>query len=480
MIAEIIVDSFAGGGGASIGIERATGWHVDIAINHDPGALALHERNHPHTRHLCESIHALDPVAVCDGRPVGLLWASPDCTHFSKAKGGKPRKKEIRGLAWVVVRWAAAVRPRVICLENVEEFQDWGPLTRSMRPCKLRKGATFQLWKSQLEALGYTVEYRVLRACDYGAPTSRKRLFLIARRDGEPIVWPEPTHGPGCPLPWRTAAECIDWSIPCPSIFERKRPLADKTLRRVARGLQRFVIDSADPFIVPIDNQTSGAVAHSIHEPLRTVTQENRFALVSPTLVQTGYGEREGQAPRAPGINKPLGTVVSGGGKHALVSAFLAKHYGGVTGHGVEQPIGTITGVDHHSVVTARLEGAAEIAAPHAEAVRAFMIKYYGVGTGSGLNDPMHTVTAKDRMALVTVMVQGTPYQIVDIGLRMLEPRELARAQGFPDSYVLFGTKKRQVSVIGNSVPPDVAEAIVRANYRPALAYQSELELASA
>ena len=260
---EIIVDNFAGGGGASLGIEQALGRSPDIAVNHDPEAVAMHAANHPTTQHLCGDVWEYDPVAVCGGRPVGLLWASPDCKHFSKAKGGKPVQKKIRGLAWVVVRWAKTVRPRVIFLENVEEFQTWGPLTEAGMPDPAKKGLTFQRWMRELRACGYVVEMKQLRACAYGAPTTRKRLFVIARCDGQPIVWPEPTHGAGR-IPYRTAAECIDWSIPIPSIFERARPLAENTMRRIARGIRRFVLEAERPFLV----------GH-----------------VAPTLIQTGYGE---------------------------------------------------------------------------------------------------------------------------------------------------------------------------------------------
>ncbi len=504
---ELIIDSFAGGGGASTGIEQALGRPVDIAINHNAEALAMHQANHPGTRHLCEDIWAVDPKVATGGRPVALLWASPDCKHFSKAKGGKPVDKNIRGLAWVVIRWAAAVRPRVIMLENVEEFKTWGPVVNS-QPCPMNKGHTFRRWIQRLQELGYRVEHRELRACDYGAPTIRKRLYLIARCDGLPIVWPAPTHGKHL-IPYRTAADCIDWSIPCPSIFERKRPLADATLRRIAKGIQRYVIEACAPFIV-------------------TNTTGHPGALVSPTLIQVGYGEREGQSPRVPGLHKPLGTVVNGQ-KHALVTAFLAKHYTGVVGSDLFDPVGTVTAVDHHSLVSANLihmghgeqsadgarrwsHGIRDVADPlntitasgataglvtshiiklrgdnvgsaaseplhtisaggqHHGEVRAFLIKYYGnERDGVSLNHPMHTVTAKDRIGLVTI--EGQDYQIADIGLRMLTPRELFKAQGFPDSYLIDLdyngkplTKTAQVRLCGNSVCPPVAQALVEAN----------------
>jgi DNA (cytosine-5)-methyltransferase 1 len=593
---ELIVDNFAGGGGASTGIEAALGRAVDIAINHNAAAIAMHEVNHPHTRHFCESVWDIDPVKVCAGRPVGLAWFSPDCKHFSKAKGGKPVEKSIRGLAWIAVRWAKKVRPRVIILENVEEFQTWGPLTAENKPCPIRKGQTFRHWKQQLQRLGYTVEHRELRACDYGAPTIRKRLFVIARCDGESIIWPEPTHGDpksqavtsGRLKPWRTAAECIDWSIPCPSIFERSRPLADATLRRIAKGIMRYVVESADPFIVtyygskgpdfrgqqlrdPLKTQTTenrhavvtpflAPLTHhgsdrtaSLLEPSRTVTGAHRgeMVIVSPTLIQTGYGERQGQAPRVPGLDKPLGTVVAGGCKHGLVSAFLAKHYGGVVGTEVDKPSGTVTTSDHHSLVTAhmvrhfgesvgsspaapagtitagglgktglvtanlvrnfgkslgavaaapfctitgkskdslvtshlvKLRGTCKDGQPvtkpmhtvtsggtHIGEVRAFLLKYYGSDQDPQMREPMHTVTTKDRFGLV--MVKGEGYQIIDIGMRMLSPRELFRAQGFTDDYIIDRdangkpiSKTEQVAKCGNSVCPPIAEAIVRAN----------------
>jgi len=477
---ELVLDLFAGGGGASTGIEQAIGRHVDVAINHDPEAVSLHQANHPQTLHLVSDVFEVDPVAVADGRPIGLLWASPDCTFHSKARGGKPfrdRKgaNKRRALAGVVVRWARAVRPRVICLENVEEFQQWGPLDADGKPCPRRAGDSFRRWVSQLRNAGYEVDWRELRACDYGAPTIRKRLYLIARCDGLPIAWPTPTHGAPDSLPvrgrklkpWRTAAECIDWSLPCPSIFERKRPLAEATCRRIAAGIMRYVVNAADPFIVPITHTTAGDRAHSINDPLRTVTtaKGGEFTLVAPTLIQTGYGEREGQAPRAPGLDKPLGTVVAGGQKHALVAAFLAKHYTGVVGSDLRESIGTITAVDHHSLVTAELGG------DHRAEVRAFLCAYYGSDRdGQAMRDPMRTIPTHDRFGLVTV--EGRQYEITDIGLRMLQPRELYRAQGFPDSFAIDKgadgrtlAKTAQVRMCGNSVSPPVARALVAANF---------------
>lgn len=405
---ELIIDSFAGGGGASTGIELALGRSPDVAINHSPEAVAMHALNHPQTRHYCEDVWQVDPREATRGQPVGLAWFSPDCTHFSKAKGGKPRSKKIRALAWVVYHWAKAVRPRVIMLENVEEFADWGPLLDDGKPCPLRRGMTFRRWWRQLQNLGYDVDARELRACDYGAPTSRKRLFIIARCDGQPIRWPEPTHGPGL-LPYRTAAECIDWSLPCPSIFNRPRPLADATLRRVAAGVMRYVVNARQPFLVmTIDHQSSGA----------------------------GGG--------LAGVDEPLTTITSKA-RHCLVSAFLAKHYGGVVGQDMHRPIGTVTAVDHHSLVSA------------------FLVAYYGnEREGISLREPMRTVVGKDRFGLVKV--HGEPHYIADIGMRMLQPPELFRAQGFPPSTQLLGSKTDQVRLAGNSVCPALAQALVRAN----------------
>lgn len=532
----LVIDNFAGGGGASTGIELGLGRPVDIAVNHDPEAVAMHDINHPHTRHFCESVWEVDPRVVVDGRPVDLCWFSPDCKHFSKAKGGAPVKKEIRGLAWVAIRYAATVKPKVIMLENVEEFVTWGPLATDGRPCPKNKGRTFSSFVNALRRLGYQVDWRELRACDYGAPTIRRRLFLIARCDGQPIVWPEPTHGDPASeavkakrlKPWRTAAEIIDWSLPCPSIFDRKKPLAEATMRRIARGIQRYVLNSADPFLVKVNHGYDYFRGQPLDEPLQTVTSKlgtgvvvptlaplitecanasskgkvwrpdnplrticaevkgGHFALVAPTLVQVGYGERKGQAPRVPGLKKPLGTCVAGGKKHALVAAFLAKHYGGnYTGPGssLESPLPTATTVDHNALVTSHLvklrnncigQHAREpihtlTTGGHMGEVRAFLLKYYETAVGQPLTDPLHTVTTKHRMGLV--MVKGEPYQIVDIGMRMLEPHELFAAQGFPADYIHDRTaggkklsKAAQVRMCGNSVCPPVAAALVRAN----------------
>lgn len=464
---EIAVDNFAGGGGASLGIRWAIGRDPDIAINHDPEAIAMHTANHPSTQHLCEDVWAVDPVEVCGGRRVGLAWFSPDCTHHSKAKGGKPRSKKLRALAWVVVRWARAVKPRVIILENVEEFADWGPLDNEGQPVAAKRGLTFRIWLGKLKAAGYDVEMRELRACDFGAPTTRKRLFIIARCDGRPIVWPDATHGPRRPLPYRTAAECIDWSLPCPSIFGRKKELAEKTLARIARGIMKYVVDSPEPFVIPLTH-AGDLRTHSIREPFRTITAANRgeLALITPTLIQTGYGERVGQSPRSLDIREPLGTVVAGGAKHALVACFLARHYGGHenSGGSLAHPMSTITTKDHHALVTAQL------APPRTDTVRAFLTKFYGTNVGQQVQLPLGTITAGGQK-FGLVYVAGEPHEISDIGMRMLAPRELFRAQGFDDSYLIDPvfkgkplTKTAQIHMGGNSVSPVMSRALVSSN----------------
>ncbi|ATM79365.1 DNA cytosine methyltransferase [Serratia fonticola] len=627
---ELIVDNFAGGGGASTGIEMAIGRSVDIAINHDENAIAMHETNHPETLHYCESVFDIDPVAATAGQPVGLAWFSPDCRHFSKAKGGAPVKKEIRGLAWIVIRWALTKRPRVMMLENVEEFKTWGPLitepSKPNLPKKLmaefmgpvypersypdpaRAKETFDAFVGMLTTgipanhpavaecceilglkadsdevsrlvagLGYVVDHRELRACDYGAPTIRNRFFMVMRCDGQPVEWPVVSHGDPKKLevqsgklkPWRTAAECIDWSIPCPSIFERKRPLAENTMRRIARGIQRFVIDNPMPFIVKC-NHTSTKTNYdcfrgqSLAEPLQTITKTHGYALVSPHItkfrtgatgqecdeplstITAGSSERPGGNGHAMGMveakltpliarigqtgfggdrlaydaNKPLTTVTTkaehlvvapiiarqfgnsvghgvdepngtitagGGGKSQLVATFLAKHFGGnYTGPGADlaEPAHTVTTVDHHALVTSNLikmrgtNIGQEVTAPlqtvtaggnHFGEVRAFLLKYYGTNIGHPADDPLQTVTTKHRFGLVTV--EGVDYQIIDIGMRMLQPHELYAAQGFPSWYIIDRdyrgkkyAKDKQVARCGNAVPPPFAEALVRAN----------------
>lgn len=545
---EIVVDNFAGGGGASTGIEMALGRSPEIAINHDPDAISMHTVNHPDTEHYCESVWDIVPRDVVAGRPVGLVWLSPDCKHFSKAKGSTPVSKKIRGLAWVTLRWAATVRPRVIMLENVEEFQTWGPLLidseGNARPDPAKKGRTFNSFINALRRQGYKVEWRELRACDYGTPTIRKRLFLIARRDGAPIVWPKPTHGDpasaevkaGKLLPWRTAADIIDWSIPCPSIFltkeeakaqglNVKRPLAEATMRRIAKGVERFVIDAAEPFIVKCNHTSNRTVydafrGQGLHEPLQTVTAAPGFALVQPQLapfitehanashqrnmpadeplrticaevkgghfalvapvIARQFGNSVGQS-----VEDPLGTVMAKADKSQLVTAFLAKHYTGVVGAELTQPLPTVTTVDHNSLVTShlvKLRGTCQDGQPvtepmptvtagglHIGEVRAFLLKYYGTDSTIPCSEPLHTVTTRDRFGLVTV--RGEDYQIVDIGMRMLEPHELFAAQGFPADYVIDHdatgkkfTKTAQVARCGNAVCPPLAAALVRAN----------------
>jgi len=621
---EIIVDNFAGGGGASTGIELAIGRSVDIAINHDENAIAMHKTNHPDTLHYCESVFDVDPVAATGGNPVGLAWFSPDCRHFSKAKGAKPVKKEIRGLAWIVLRWALAKRPRVMMLENVEEFKTWGPLIDipskpdlsealmgdfigpvdpgSSRPDPARTGETFNAFvgmlstgfpadhpalaevceflaidpgspqaKQLVEGLGYDVDYRELRACDYGAPTIRKRFFMVMRCDGCPIQWPVVTHGDpkslevqsGRLMPWRTAAECIDWNVPALSIFDRKKPLAENTLKRIARGIQRFVIESASPFIVKCNHTTTKGKydcfrGQELSEPLQTITKTHGYALAVPHLtkfrtgatgqpvtepvptVTAGTSKRPGGNGHALGIveaaltpflagnggseyqakprplDKPAHTILKqsraclvapviarqfgasvghradepsatitagGGGKSQLVGAFLAKHYGGnYTGPGVsmDEPAHSVTTVDHHAVVASHL------------------VKLRGTcRDGQRLDVPMPTITAggqhvgEVRTFLETycgesddewlVTIDGVKYQIVDIGMRMLQPHELYKAQGFPDGYVIDQdyrgnryAKDKQVARCGNAVPPPFARALVEANLPELCAVQQQ------
>ncbi|AGT07881.1 DNA cytosine methyltransferase [Paracoccus aminophilus] len=664
----MIIDSFAGGGGASTGIELALARSPDVAINHSEKALALHAANHPETLHLDSNIWDVEPLSVTKGRHVGLLWASPDCKHFSKAKGGAPRDRNIRDLAWVVVKWAEFAKPDVICLENVEEFRSWGPIDNNGQPIKELAGIEFERWSRRLKRAGYRMQWRELRACDYGAPTIRKRFFMVARRDGRPITWPKPTHGDpqssevrkGKLLPWRSAAECIDWSLPCPSIFDSAaeimekhslravRPLASNTLARIARGMKRYVLEAERPFLVnlthggrvedlaqPIKTITgahrgekalvapnllslkgtarrastieaphptvlaggghsaliapslqrfnTGATGQDLRDPLATITANSwikkpggaaplgvlapylasiahgdsggrreypladplgtvtvggiQHAVIAPflatmrnsqkpwqgaddpthtitaggagltliaaSMIQTGYGEREGQAPRALDIRAPLGTVVAGGAKHAPFAAFLAQHNGGPrmeahAGHDIGQPISTIAASGSHQTPVA-----------------AWFAKYYGTGDGARADEPCHTITVKDRMAhmqaelaappfgpehrararavseflrahgawqggeFVTLDLNGDTFVVVDIGMRMLTPRELFTAQGFPKDYVIEGVwegldsdephwrafpKDVQVSCCGNSVCPPVAAAIVSAN----------------
>lgn len=463
----IFVCGFAGFGGACEGVRRATGKSPDYALNHWDLAMAAHAENHPETVHLTADIWDANPTDLAAGREVWGAWFSPDCRHFSRAKGGAPVSARIRALPWVLYRWARTVRPKVIFLENVAELLSWGRLDDQGQPIEKWRGHTFKTLIGKVRALGYRVEWRKLRACDYGAPTSRERLFVVARCDGLPIVWPKPTHGPGL-LPYRTAAECIDWSIPCPSIFDRKKPLVEATLRRIARGVRKFVLDAAEPFVVPVSHAGDDRV-HSLHEPLRTVTASSRspFALVSPSLVHLSNGEREGQAPRIYDIREPLSTVVAGGIKHGLVTAFLAKHYGGheTPGQQLTLPMSTVTTQDHHHLVEVRTSGP-----DRREQVRAFLTQFNGQSIGQSMQLPLNTVVTKDRFGLV--VVRGEAYEIRDIGMRMLVPRELARANGLRDDYKLDVTfngktisRTAQVKLIGNMVVPELAEALVRANF---------------
>lgn len=496
---ELIVDNFAGGGGASTGIEMATGYSVDIAINHDPEAIKMHKANHPRTKHYCENVWAVDPIAACKGNPVGLAWFSPDCKHFSKAKGGKPKDKNIRGLAWVACRWAGLVRPRVIMLENVEEFRTWGPLNRRHHPVKNKQGKTFERFVRQLEELGYEVQFKELVAADYGAPTMRKRFFMIARCDGKSIVWPEPTHAPadseevkaGLLKPYVGAYTQLDFSLPCPSIFDTSeeikgkygiravRPLAPKTMERIARGLKKFVLDNPEPFIIqckfnndaqdikkPLGTITTigshllvepylsvnreNHFGSDMREPIHTITSNNQHMLMTPTLIQyhseTAQGEVRGQT-----IKEPIMTV-DGSNRYGLVTSFLSKFYKTCIGQDEREPLHTVT-----------------TSAGHFGEVRAFLIKYYGDATGQDIKQPLDTVTTKDRFGLVTI--EGVDYQIVDIGLRMLEPRELYGCQGFPEDYIIDHDytgktypRTEQVRRCGNAVCPPIPAALVRAN----------------
>ncbi len=532
---EIIVDNFAGGGGASTGMELATGRIVKIAINHDPDAILMHKTNHPHTKHLQASVWDVDPVKECEGCPVGLAWFSPDCKHFSKAKGAALVDRNIRGLAWIVLRWAGTVRPRVIILENVEEFQTWGPVRRG-KPIKKKAGQTFQRWKKQLSDLGYTIEHRELVAADYGAPTTRKRFVLVARCDGRPIVWPERTHdkdgADGLPK-WRAAAEVIDWTQPCYSIFATKeeiksrygvnavRPLADNTMRRVIRGVDKFVIRAETPYIVPWTvTNTCNSVGSQVTAPVHTVTTAGNQLILSPALIQ--YHTEQNENVRGQSVTETLRTV-DASNRYGLVSACLSKFYGGVIGTEVQAPMPTVTAIDHNALIAANL------------------VEYFSTGRPISVEEPMHTVTSHDREALtlthicefkgqdigqdqrkplrtitasagefaeirtevrtyepgadmgrwpevrallnrfcdydlkenevLTLDVGGTAYFVADIGLRMLTPRELYNAMGFPPDYIIdrdytgraYG-KSKQVARCGNAVCPPMAEAVVRAN----------------
>lgn len=597
---ELAVDGFCGGGGWSTGFELGIRRPVDIGINHNAAAIAMHIKNHPFTKHYQCDIFEVDPVEACQGRKVGWAHFSPDCKHFSRAKGAKPVNKHIRSLAWVVVQWAAAVKPRIISMENVPEFVTWGPLValrgphgrvmkqivvddqkgkekvklveaergenvplkqQAQTPDSKRRGKTFHQFVGHLRKLGYDVEWRELTASDYGAPTSRKRFFLLARCDGKPIVWPKPTHGDPKSLavksgkiqPWRTASEIIDWSLPCPSIFERKKPLAENTLKRIAKGLQKFVINNPEPFIVQVNHSGEQFRGQSLGEPMPTVTSKHGFGVVTPYVVgicQQGGGDRVRTADEplttictknehcvvtpyimcnnaenlGRDVQEPVPTITTGNrnflaaptliqyhteqserehrgqdvemplqtvdaaNRYGVATAFISKYFGDGeqgTGSKADAPLGTITAVDHNSVCAATMiqfnnhcDGV-DVNKPlptitaqsnHFAEVRAMLIKYYGVGVGQTVDKPLDTITAKDRFGLVTVA--GVDYKIVDIGLRMLTPRELYNAQGFPPDYEIevdcYGNaypKKEQIARCGNAVPPAFATALVRANW---------------
>lgn len=419
----MIVDLFAGGGGASLAIQWATGRSPDLAVNHDPAAIRMHAVNHPETHHEEASVWEVRPREACAGRDVELLWLSPDCRHFSKAKGGAKVSPRVRTLARVAIPWARQVRPKIIALENVEEFLTWGPLVDG-HPDPRRSGAYFRRWVRDLERDGYAVDWRILNAADFGAPTARKRLFLIARADGQLPQWPKPTHGTSRGLqPYRTAAECIDWSIPVPSIFDRARPLAESTQRRIAAGLVRFALQG---------DQTAWIAKH--------------------------YGGVVGQR-----LSSPLGTVTTID-HHALCAAWCTKLCGtSQAGAQLGLALPTVTADGNHLALSAAFQGPAGT-----DRVVAWIERYYSNGGhSSSLQLPLPTITTVDRMALVVARIRELG--IVDIGMRMLQPRELARAQGFPDSYILNGTQREQVGRIGNSVSPYPAAAVLRANLRPAL-----------
>lgn len=483
----LIVDNFAGGGGASTGIEMAIGHSVDIAINHDPAAIKMHRVNHPTTTHYCENVWNVDPVDATKGIPVTLAWFSPDCKHFSKAKGGKPVEKHIRGLAWIMVKWALLVHPQTMILENVEEFKTWGPIGQNGKPIQSRKGETFNAFVTVLttglseshpawdeikeflgdsfdaerlkKGLGYKLEHRELRACDYGAPTIRKRFFIIARCDGKPIKWPEPTHGDpnrlevraGLLKPFKTTADIIDWNLPCPSIFLREKPLAENTLKRIARGINKFIINNPEPFIVRIGQTGFGKdrLQYPLEKPLTTITTKAEHLLVTPFLTSYHTETKENEVRGLP-IDQPLHTLDTSN-RFSLVTAFISRQFKSSIGHEINKPLGTITTVDKSSLVTA------------------FLMKYYSSDIGQSIDSPIHTITTKDRFSLITV--KGQNYKIVDIGMRMLQPHELFAANGFPKNYIIDHDytgkkypKSAQVARCGNAVPPPFAKALVEAN----------------
>ena len=520
---EIAVDLFAGGGGASEGLKQALGIDPALAYNHDPAAIGMHAANHPLTQHHREDIWHATPAIDVAGRPVGWFHASPDCTHFSQAKGGQPRSRKTRALSWVVLKWAGQLRaadrrngtqtqPRIISMENVWQILTWGPLVakrcrdtgrvlrmdgsvaapgervpvenQQLIPDKRHSGRTWAQFTAALRALGYAVEWRKLRACDYGAGTSRERLFLIARRDGQPIAWPEATHGPGTAQPFVSAADCIDFNDTGRSIFNRPRPLANATLRRIAKGLQRHVIDAAEPFFLTEFANASTGRTWSASEPLRTQcagVKGGHFALVAPILA--GVGGRAGQTEPRPG-SEPLYTITTKADT-ALISAFLEQANGGFaadnSGHDLRKPMSTITASgSQQRLVSVDLAELSDEQREGAERVAALLINYYGAGTALDVRDPLATITTRDRMALVTVHVRGVPHVITDIRLRMLKPAELYRAQGFPSGYIIDrradGTPlsvTEAVRMVGNSVSPPPLAAIARANLDPLPALQA-------
>lgn len=554
LLRELIVDNFAGGGGASTGMELALGIPVDIAINHDADAIAMHKANHPYTTHYQEDVFAIEPEKVTGGRPVGIAWFSPDCKHFSRAKGGAPVEKKIRGLSWVIIKWAMSKSaPRCIFMENVPEIQTWGPLIEvdgKMRPDVTREGETFKGFISILttgiekkhpaflecceflkispdseqaerliKGLGYKVEYRELKACDYGAPTIRKRFYLIARNDGLPIVFPTPTHGKG-KLPYRTAAECIDFSLPCPSIFGRKKDLAINTQKRIARGLDKFVIKNKTPFIMQVNYDNA---PQDVEKPISTITAVNKHYLAKPTLSPYIMSNNTNNAPH--GAKEPLPTVTTGV-RNFVCSAYLSKYFSGEkqAGAAMENPMPTVTGIDHNALTTVNImqyykgdNHSSKVdnplptitTQPHNYLMESHLCALRKNMDCKSLEEPIPTITSKQHEALIKTYLckidgvqdlknwdkvrhllnsyagyniapdeililemDGVQYFISDIGMRMLKPHELMLAQGFPADYVLdiethIGKKystAKQIARMGNAVCPPVATALIRAN----------------
>lgn len=428
----LIIDCFAGGGGASVGIEMALGRPVDIAINHDPQAIRMHKVNHPDTLHLTEDIFKVDLKKYVAGRHVALMWASPDCTSHSKAKGGQPRNKGLRILPWAVYKHAKAILPDVILMENVEEIQQWGPLDEAGHPIKERAGEDYKRFIAAMKKLGYDFDSRELVAADYGAPTTRKRWYAIFRRDGKPITWPEPTHsksGADGRLKWLECGDYIDWSDLGRSIFDRPKPLAEATMKRIANGYIKYVVNNPQPYVV--HNQSAVAFMIQYHG-------------------ETREGDSRGQL-----LTEPIKTIDTSN-RYGLVTAFVTKFYKSGTGQGCEEPLHTITTSPGHFGL-----------------ISAFLIKYYGTGCGQEAGRPLGTITTKDRFGLVNVItdIDGEKYVLKDIFLRMLKPEELKRMQGFPEDYILNRDIEgkpypvgEQVARIGNSVVPIMAQALVSAN----------------